>query len=97
MQPVEPDRERHLDAAQHHGLDVVERDLEAGDGVGGHAASLRRFVSAGATATLPQGQSALGHSLARGAEVSTLLFRAFLPFRNFRLIFHQRNRSRSAD
>ena len=39
MQPVEPDFERHLDAAQDRGLDVVEGDLEAGDGVGAHAAS----------------------------------------------------------
>ena len=46
MQLVEPDSERHLDAAQDRGLDVVERDLEAGDGVGAHAASLRRSIAA---------------------------------------------------
>jgi hypothetical protein len=46
MQPVEPDIEWHLDAAQDHGLDVVESDLEAGDGGGIHAATLRRFISA---------------------------------------------------
>ena len=46
MQPVEPDVERHLDAAQDRGLDVVEGDLESGDGVGTHAATLRRSISA---------------------------------------------------
>src|ERR1700741_1042436 len=30
MQPVEPDIEWHLDAAQNHGLDFVESDLEVG-------------------------------------------------------------------
>src|SRR5215472_10030386 len=40
--PVEPDIEWHFDAAQDHGLDVVESDLEAGDGGGTHAATLRR-------------------------------------------------------
>ena len=46
MKPVEPDVERHLDAAQDHGLDVVEGDLEAGDGVGTHAATLRCSIAA---------------------------------------------------
>jgi hypothetical protein len=45
MQPVEPDIEWHINAAQNFGLDVVEGDLEASDGVGTHAASLRRSVS----------------------------------------------------
>jgi hypothetical protein len=35
-----------LDAAQDCGLHVVEQDLEAGDGVGAHAASLRRSIAA---------------------------------------------------
>ena len=39
MQAIEPNVDRHLDAAQHRGLDVIERDLETGDGVGTHAAS----------------------------------------------------------
>ena len=42
VQPIEPDVERHLDAAQDRGLDAIEGDLEAGDGVGAHAATLRR-------------------------------------------------------
>ena len=46
MQAVEPDGERHLDPAQHHRLDIVERDLETGNGVGTHAARLRRPFSA---------------------------------------------------
>ena len=46
VQSVKPDVERHLDTAQDRGLDVVERDLEAGDGVGTHAATLRRSISA---------------------------------------------------
>src|SRR5258705_2829293 len=45
VQPVESDVERHLDAAQDHGLDVVERDLELGDGGGTHAATLRPSIS----------------------------------------------------
>lgn len=45
MQTIEPDVERHLDAAQDHGLDVVEGDLEASDGGGTHAAILRRSIS----------------------------------------------------
>ena len=45
MQPVEPDVEWHINAAQNRGLDVVEGDLEASDGVGTHAASLRRSIS----------------------------------------------------
>src|SRR3954468_1797444 len=46
MQTVEPDVEPHLDPAQRGGLDLVERDLEAGDGVEAHAARLRRWFSA---------------------------------------------------
>src|SRR6266511_3002264 len=46
VQPVEPDVERHLDVAQDRGLDIVEGDLETGDGVGTHAATLRRSLSA---------------------------------------------------
>ena len=46
VEPVEPDAERHLDAAQDRRLDVVEGDLEAGDRVGGHAASLRPSFAA---------------------------------------------------
>ena len=46
MQAIEPDVERHLDAAQDRRLDVVEGDLETGDGVGTHAATLRRSISA---------------------------------------------------
>ena len=45
MQTIEPDVERHLDAAQDHGLDVVEGDLEASDSGGTHAAILRRSIS----------------------------------------------------
>src|SRR5271155_1713817 len=46
VQPVESDVERHLDAAQNRGLDVIEGDLEAGDGGGAHAATLRRSAPA---------------------------------------------------
>src|SRR6266542_597337 len=46
IQAVEPDCERHLDPAQNRGLDVVERNLEADDGGGTHAATLRRSLSA---------------------------------------------------
>jgi hypothetical protein len=46
MQSVEPDIEWHLDPAQHRGRHIIERDLEAGDGVGTHAARLRRSRSA---------------------------------------------------
>ena len=46
MQAIEAYIERHLDAAQDRRLDVVERDLEAGDGVGTHAATLRCSISA---------------------------------------------------
>src|SRR5262245_16234269 len=46
VQPIEPDIEGNLDAAQNRGFDVIERDLEASDGVGCHAASLRRSISA---------------------------------------------------
>ncbi len=46
MQTVEPDCERHLDPAQNGGLDVVEGDLEAGDGIGAHAATLRCSIAA---------------------------------------------------
>ena len=37
VQPIEPDVERHLDAAQYRGLDAVEGDLQSGDGGGTHA------------------------------------------------------------
>jgi hypothetical protein len=46
MQPVEPDIEWRLDAAQDHGLDVIEGDLESGDGSGTHAPTLPRSISA---------------------------------------------------
>lgn len=36
-----PDRERHLDPPHDLWFDVVEHDLQAGDGMRGHAASLR--------------------------------------------------------
>jgi hypothetical protein len=45
VQPVEPNVEWHLAAAQDHGLDIVEGDLEASDG-GIHAATLRHPMSA---------------------------------------------------
>src|SRR5947209_614248 len=45
VQPIEPDVEWHLDAAPDHGLDVVESDLEPGDGGDTHAATLRRSIS----------------------------------------------------
>ena len=45
VKPIEPDVERHIDAAQDRGLDVVERDLELGDGGGTHAATLQRSIS----------------------------------------------------
>ena len=45
VQPVEPNIERHLDAASNRGLDSIEGDLETGDGVGTHAANLRRSLS----------------------------------------------------
>ena len=43
---VEPDVERHLDAAQDRGTNVVEGDLEPGDGVSAHAATLRCSIVA---------------------------------------------------
>src|SRR4030095_12636078 len=46
VQPVERYIERHLNAAQDYWLDVVEGDLELGNGVGTHAATLRRSISA---------------------------------------------------
>jgi hypothetical protein len=46
MQLVKPDIERHFDAVQDRRLDVVERDLETGDGGGTHTATLRRSISA---------------------------------------------------
>lgn len=46
MQAVEPDIEQYLDTAEDRRLYVVERDLETGDAVGAHAASLRRSLSA---------------------------------------------------
>ena len=45
VQPVEADVERHLNAAQNRALDRVEGDLEAGDGDGTHAATLRISLS----------------------------------------------------
>lgn len=45
MQTIEPNVEWHLDAAQNRGLDVIEGDLEAGDRMGAHAATLRRSLS----------------------------------------------------
>src|SRR6185436_15671786 len=33
MQTIEPEIERHLDPTQHRGLDLVEGDLEAGNGI----------------------------------------------------------------
>jgi len=46
MQAIEPDGIRYLDTAQNHGRDVIEGDLEASDGVGNHAATLRPPLSA---------------------------------------------------
>jgi hypothetical protein len=46
VQAIEPDVERDLDAAQNRGLDVIKGDLEAGDGGGTHAATLRDSPSA---------------------------------------------------
>ena len=45
MQTVEANGERHLDPAQHRGFDIVEGDLDAGNGVDTHAARLRRSFS----------------------------------------------------
>jgi hypothetical protein len=45
VQTIEPNVEWHLDAAQNRGLDVIEGDLDAGDGMGAHAATLRRSIS----------------------------------------------------
>ena len=42
VQAIEPDGERNLETAHDLRFDVVESDLEAGDGCGGQAASLRR-------------------------------------------------------
>src|SRR5262249_46339735 len=52
MQTVEADVERHLDAAAHRRLHVVEGDLEPSDG-GGHAASLRRALAAAQRTVAP--------------------------------------------
>jgi hypothetical protein len=41
MQALERDIERHFDAAQDRWQNVIEGDLEAGDRVEGHAATLR--------------------------------------------------------
>jgi hypothetical protein len=41
MQAVEPDVKRDFDTAQYCRFDIGERDLKAGDGVGGHAASVQ--------------------------------------------------------
>ncbi len=46
VQPIEPDIEWHLDAAQNRRCDIVECDLDAGDRVGSHAASLRWSLAA---------------------------------------------------
>lgn len=46
VQPIERYIERHLDATQDYWLDVVEGDLELGNGVGTHAATLGRSISA---------------------------------------------------
>jgi hypothetical protein len=46
MQSVEPNIEWHLGAAQDHGLDFVESDLEAGDCGGTHAVTLPRSSAA---------------------------------------------------
>ena len=45
MQAIESDIEWDFDAAQNHGLDGIEGDLEAGNGDGAHAANLRRSLS----------------------------------------------------
>ena len=45
VQAVEADRQWYFDPAQDLWLDVVERDLETCDAIGGHAASLRRAAS----------------------------------------------------
>ena len=39
VQVIKPDGQRHLNAAQHCGLDVIEGDLEPDDAVAGHAAA----------------------------------------------------------
>src|SRR4051794_9258796 len=39
VQAIKPDGQRHLNAAQHCGLDVIEGHLEPGDAVAGHAAA----------------------------------------------------------
>jgi hypothetical protein len=41
MQTVQANVERDLDTAQNQRFDIVKGNLEAGDGVGGHAATLR--------------------------------------------------------
>jgi hypothetical protein len=46
VQTIEPNVEWHRKAAQNRRLDVIESDLELGDGGGTHAATLRRSVSA---------------------------------------------------
>ena len=57
MQAIEAYIERHLDAAQDRRLDVVEGDLETGDGIGTHAATLRRsYPRPSAMATAPRGR-----------------------------------------
>lgn len=45
MQAIKPYIERRLDTADDRGLHVVEGDLQAGDGGGAHAASLRCSLS----------------------------------------------------
>jgi hypothetical protein len=44
--PVKAEIERNFDATQNRSLDIVERDLEAGDRVGGHVAPVRLFFAA---------------------------------------------------
>ena len=48
MATVEPQCCRHFDAAQYNAFDIIERDVEASDCVGGHATALWMSVMAGA-------------------------------------------------
>ena len=45
VQMIESNCQRYLDPAPDHRFDVVERDLEMGNGVGDHAARLRRSIA----------------------------------------------------
>jgi hypothetical protein len=51
VQAIKSDGQRHLNATQHCGLDVIEGDLEAGDAIAGHAVAraVRFDVSADRT------------------------------------------------